>query len=54
MRIAGTIDEIGEGPVVLAAGFYDGVHLGHHRVFEETVRRARERGGHPWKFRLYQ
>jgi riboflavin kinase/FMN adenylyltransferase len=48
MRIAGTIDEIGEGPVVLAAGFFDGVHLGHRRVFEETVRRARELGGHPW------
>lgn len=48
MRIAGTIDDIGEGPVVLAAGFFDGVHLGHRRVFEETVRRARECGGHPW------
>ena len=37
-----------EGPIVLAAGFFDGVHLGHRRVFAETVRRARELCGRPW------
>ena len=50
MRIVdtpGALDSL-ESPIVLAAGFFDGVHLGHRRVFEETVRRARELGGHPW------
>ena len=50
MRIVDTPDALDsqEGPIVLAAGFFDGVHLGHRRVFEETVRRARDLGGHPW------
>ena len=50
MRIVDTPDALDslEGPIILAAGFFDGVHLGHRRVFEETVRRARELGGHPW------
>ncbi len=37
-----------EGPIVLAVGFFDGVHRGHRRVFEETVRCARAVGGHAW------
>ena len=50
MRIVDTPDVLDsqEGPIILAAGFFDGVHLGHRRVFDETVRRARELGGHPW------
>ena len=36
------------GPLVLAAGFFDGVHLGHRRVLEGTVVRARELGGTAW------
>ncbi len=50
MRIVDTPDSLEtlEGPVVLAAGFFDGVHRGHRRVFEETVRRAQALGGHAW------
>ena len=48
MLIIDTLDAIDKGTVILAAGFFDGVHLGHRRVFEETVRRARELGGKPW------
>jgi len=35
-------------PVMLAAGFFDGVHLGHQRVLTETVSRARETGAQAW------
>jgi len=35
-------------PIVLAAGFFDGVHLGHQEVLCSTVRRARETGGQAW------
>jgi len=35
-------------PVVLAAGFFDGVHRGHKRVIATCVRRARELGGQAW------
>jgi riboflavin kinase/FMN adenylyltransferase len=36
------------GPLVLATGFFDGVHLGHRRVLEGAVARAREIGGQAW------
>jgi len=36
------------GPVVLAAGFFDGMHKGHRLVLESTVERARELGGQAW------
>ena len=36
------------GPVVLAAGFFDGVHKGHRLVLQSTVERARELGGQSW------
>jgi riboflavin kinase/FMN adenylyltransferase len=35
-------------PVVLAAGFFDGLHKGHQKVIANTVRRARECGGKAW------
>jgi riboflavin kinase/FMN adenylyltransferase len=35
-------------PVVLAAGFFDGVHLGHQSVLNEAIRRARARRGEAW------
>jgi riboflavin kinase/FMN adenylyltransferase len=35
-------------PVVMAAGFFDGVHLGHQRVLGRALRRARECGGEAW------
>ena len=36
------------GPVVLAAGFFDGVHKGHQQVLASTLERARELGGQAW------
>ncbi|MCL1919735.1 MAG: riboflavin biosynthesis protein RibF [Kiritimatiellaeota bacterium] len=35
-------------PVMLAAGFFDGVHRGHQDVLNATVERAREAGGQAW------
>ena len=36
------------GPIVLAAGFFDGVHVGHRLVLDSAVREARRRGGQAW------
>jgi riboflavin kinase/FMN adenylyltransferase len=36
------------GPIILAAGFFDGVHKGHQQVLGSTVERARELGGQAW------
>lgn len=35
-------------PLVLAIGFYDGVHLGHQAVLRLALKRARARGGEAW------
>jgi len=35
-------------PVVLAAGFFDGLHRGHQRVINKTVAEARRLGGEAW------
>lgn len=35
-------------PLVLAIGFFDGVHLGHRAVLEAALVRARARGGEAW------
>ena len=35
-------------PVVLAAGFFDGLHRGHRRVINKTVAEARRLGGEAW------
>jgi riboflavin kinase/FMN adenylyltransferase len=35
-------------PVVLAAGFFDGVHLGHRRVLDAAIAQARATGGQAW------
>ena len=35
-------------PIMLAAGFFDGVHKGHQDVLSSTVKRAREVGGQAW------
>ncbi len=36
------------GPVILAAGFFDGVHRGHRLVLDGAVRQARQIGGQAW------
>jgi len=36
------------GPIILAAGFFDGVHLGHRRVLARALTRARRCGGQVW------
>jgi riboflavin kinase/FMN adenylyltransferase len=36
------------GPVVLAAGFFDGVHKGHQLVLASAAERAREIAGQAW------
>ncbi len=35
-------------PIMLAAGFFDGVHIGHQCVLSETIARARETGAQAW------
>jgi riboflavin kinase/FMN adenylyltransferase len=35
-------------PIVLAAGFFDGIHLGHRKVLGRTLARARELNGRAW------
>ncbi len=36
------------GPIVLAVGFFDGVHKGHQAVIASTIERAREMAGQAW------
>lgn len=36
------------GPIILAAGFFDGVHKGHQLVIAGALERAREVGGQAW------
>jgi riboflavin kinase/FMN adenylyltransferase len=36
------------GPIILAAGFFDGVHLGHRAVLEVALAQARARHGRAW------
>ena len=42
-------DAVDEGvPIVLAAGFFDGVHLGHQHVIQTAMDEARRREGQAW------
>jgi riboflavin kinase / FMN adenylyltransferase len=35
-------------PIMLAAGFFDGVHIGHQCVLKDTIAHARETGAEAW------
>jgi len=35
-------------PIILAAGFFDGLHQGHRKVLRKTITRARKTGGKAW------
>ena len=35
-------------PIFLAAGFFDGIHLGHRKVLDATIAAARDNGGEAW------
>ena len=50
MRIVERPEDVvgGSGGVVLAAGFFDGVHVGHRAILREARERARERGAAAW------
>lgn len=51
MRVVRCLRELGAAgrkPLVLAAGFFDGVHRGHERVIGSAVSRARALGGSAW------
>lgn len=54
MQIVNTLDAVqtGPAPIVLAAGFFDGVHRGHQRVLRHAVAAAREQGGSAWVLTL--
>lgn len=49
MKLYATIPELAanEGPLHLALGVFDGVHLGHRAVIERAVEGATESGGSP-------
>ena len=49
VKILHSISELADiaGPVVLAAGVFDGFHLGHRAVIERAISDAREVGGTP-------
>jgi riboflavin kinase / FMN adenylyltransferase len=36
------------GPIVLAAGFFDGVHRGHRKVIRRALAKAKQTGGRAW------
>lgn len=48
MKTFGAIGELGslDGPLHLAAGFFDGVHIGHQEVIRTAQREAEAVGGH--------
>jgi riboflavin kinase/FMN adenylyltransferase len=50
MKLVTTLRALGRirKPVVLAAGFFDGVHLGHRRVLDRALAEARRRDAEAW------
>ena len=52
MKIIQTLEEFHESktPVILAAGCFDGLHIGHTAVIKTALERARAIGGEAWVF----
>lgn len=52
MKIIHALEEFPEGatPVFLAAGCFDGLHIGHRAVIQVAIDRARAYGGEAWVF----
>lgn len=52
MKIIHSLAEYGDGtvPVVLAAGCFDGLHIGHAAVIQVAIERARAIEGEAWVF----
>jgi len=49
VQILRSISELGQlpGPLFLAIGVFDGVHLGHQAVISTSARHAKDVGGTP-------
>ncbi len=52
MKIIHALEEFSDGttPVILAAGCFDGLHIGHTAVIQVAIERARAIGGEAWVF----
>jgi riboflavin kinase/FMN adenylyltransferase len=52
MKIIHALEEFHEKdtPVILAAGCFDGLHIGHTAVIKKAIERARQLGGEAWVF----
>jgi len=52
MKIIHSLQEFSDGttPVILAAGCFDGLHIGHTAVIQVAIERARAVGGEAWVF----
>lgn len=52
MKIIHALEEFHENeiPVILAAGCFDGLHIGHTAVIKKAIERAKEIGGEAWVF----
>lgn len=52
MKIIHALEEFSDGttPVILAAGCFDGLHIGHTAVIRVAIERARAIGGEAWVF----
>jgi riboflavin kinase/FMN adenylyltransferase len=52
MKIIHALEEFQDSqtPVILAAGCFDGLHIGHTAVIQKAIERARSIGGEAWVF----
>ena len=50
MKILSNLDDLGRGrtPITMAIGFFDGIHIGHRLVIENTITKAKLHGGKAW------